>query len=49
MLYLYNYFAVRVKLNFCKRQTHCIDDQGKIQSATNTDNELTEIQTRSSS
>ena len=28
--------------NFCQRQTHCIDDQDKVQSVTNTDNEFTE-------
>ena len=40
-----NYFAVSVKLNFCYRQIHCIDDQGKAQSVTDTDNEFTECQT----
>ena len=40
-----NYFAVSVKLNFCYRQIHCIDDQGKVQSVTDTDNEFTECQT----
>ena len=38
-------FAVSVKLNFCQRQTHCINDQNKFQSITDTDNELTECQT----
>ena len=32
MLYQDNYFVVSVKLNFCLRQTHCIDDEGKFQS-----------------
>ena len=42
MLYQDNYFAVGVKLKFCQRQTHCIDDQDKVQSVTDTDNESTE-------
>ena len=45
MLYQYTYFVVSVKLIFCQRQTHCIDDQNKFQSFTDTDNELTECQT----
>ena len=45
MLYQDNYFAVSVKLNFCWRQTHCIDDQDKFQSVKDTDNEFTEWQT----
>ena len=45
MLYQDNYFVVTVKLNFCQRQTHCTDDQDKVQSVTNTDNEFTESQT----
>ena len=45
MLYQGNYFVVSVKLNFCQRQTHCIDDQDKVQSVTDTDNEFTECQT----
>ena len=45
MLYQDNYFVVSVKLNFCQRQTHCIDDQDKFQSVTDTDNEFTECQT----
>ena len=45
MLHQDNYFAVSVKLNFCQRQTHCIDDQDKFQSVTDTDNEFTECQT----
>ena len=45
MVYTGNYFAVSVKLNFCQRQTHCIDDQDKVQSVTDTDNEFTECQT----
>ena len=40
-----NYFAVSIKLNVCQRQTHCIDDQDKVQSVTDTDNEFTECQT----
>ena len=45
MLYQDNYFVTFVKLNFCWRQTHCIDYQDKFQSVTDTDNELTECQT----
>ena len=45
MLYQDNYFAVNVKLNFCWRQTHCIDDQDKVKSVTDTDSEFTECQT----
>ena len=41
MLHQGNYFVVCVKL----RQTHCIDDQDKVQSVTVTDNEFTECQT----
>ena len=40
-----NYFAVSVKLNFCQRPPHCIDNQDKVQSVTDTDNEFTECQT----
>ena len=40
-----NYFVVSVKLNFCQRHTHCIDDQDKVQSLTDTDNEFIECQT----
>ena len=42
-----NYFALSIKLNVCQRQTHCIDDQDKVQSVTDTDNEFTECQTPS--
>ena len=45
MLYQVNYFVVGVKLNFCWRQTNCIDDQDKFQSVTDTGNEFTECQT----
>ena len=34
------YFVASEKLNFCWTQTQCIDDQDKFQSATDTDNEL---------
>ena len=44
-MYQGNYFVVSVKINFCLRQTHCIDDQDKFQSVTDTDNEFTECQT----
>ena len=45
MLYQHSYFAISVKLNFCQRQTHGIDDKGKVQSVTDTENEFTEHQT----
>ena len=45
MLYHVNYFVVSVKLNFCERQTHCLDDQDKVLPVTDTDNELTACQT----
>ena len=45
MLYQDNYFDVSVKLNFCQRQTHCIDDKDKVQSVTDTENEFTQCQT----
>ena len=40
-----NYFIVSVKINFCYRQTKCIDDQDKFQSVKDTYNEFTEGQT----
>ena len=46
MLYQDNYFAVSVKLNFCQRQTHCIDNQNKLQSVADTDNEFTDTNTK---
>ena len=45
MLHQDKYFVVSAKLNFCQRQTHCIDDQDKFQSVKDTDNEFTECQT----
>ena len=45
VMYQDNYFVVSVKINFCQRQTKCIDDQDKFQSIKNTDNEFTECQT----
>ena len=45
LLYQDNYFVVGVKLNFYQRKAHCIDDQDKFQSVTDTDNEFTECQT----
>ena len=45
MLYQDIYFVVSVKLNFCQGQTHCIDNQDKVQFVTDTDNEFTECQT----
>ena len=44
-MYYDNYFVVSVKINSCQRQTKCIDDQDKFQSAKDTDNEFTECQT----
>ena len=45
MLHEDDYFAVSAKLYFSQRQTHCIDDQEKVQSVTDTDNEFIEFQT----
>ena len=45
MLYQNNYFAVSVKLNFCQRQTHSIDNKNKVQSVRDTGDEFTECQT----
>ena len=39
------YLDFSVKLNICQRQTHCIDDQDKFRSVTDTGNEFTECQT----
>ena len=44
-MYQDNYFVVSVKLHFCYRQTHCIDDQDKFQSVTDANNEFIEYQT----
>ena len=41
-----NCFVASVKLYFCQRQTHCIDDQDKFQSVTDTENGFTECQTQ---
>ena len=38
-------FCRQCQLSFCQGQTHCIDDQDKFQSVTDTDNEFTECQT----
>ena len=45
MWYQDKYFVGSVKLNFCDRQIHSIDDEDKVQSVTDTENELTEFQT----
>ena len=45
MLYQNNYFAVSVKLNFCQRQTHSINNKNKVQSVRDTGDEFTECQT----
>ena len=42
MLYSINDFVVSVKINFCQRQTKCIDDKDKFQSVKDTDNEFNE-------
>ena len=39
------YIVVSVKLYFCSRQIHCIDDKNKFLSVTDTDIEFTEFQT----
>ena len=38
-------FVVTIKINFCQRQSKCIDDQDKNQSVEGTDNEFTECKT----
>ena len=38
-------FVASAKINFCQRQTKCIDDQDKFQSVKDNDNEFTECQT----
>ena len=45
VMYQDSYFVAMVNINFCQRQTTCIDDQDKLQSVKDTDNELTECQT----
>ena len=45
VMYQDSYFVAMVNINFCQRQTTCIDDQDKLQSVKDTDNELTEYQT----
>ena len=45
-MHLDNCFVASVKLYFCQRQTHCIDDQDKFQSVTDTENGFTECQTQ---
>ena len=45
MLCSINDFVVSVKINFCSRQTKCIDDQVKFQSVKDTDNKFTERKT----
>ena len=44
MLYQDNYFVTSLKLNFCQRQTGCIDYQDKFHSFTDTDNEFIKCQ-----
>ena len=44
-MYQGNSFTISIKQNFCWRRTHCIDDQDKVQSVTDTGNEFTECQT----
>ena len=45
MLYQDNYFVVSVKINFCQRQTDCIDDQDKFQPVKDAHSEFTKCQT----
>ena len=45
MLCSINDFVVSVKINFCQRQTKCIDDQDKFRSVKDTDNEFIDCQT----
>ena len=45
MLYQDHYFVISVKPNFYQRHTHCIDDQVKFKSITDTGNEFNECQT----
>ena len=40
MFYRDNYLAVSVKLDFCQKQTDCIDDQDKFRSVADANNEL---------
>ena len=44
-MYQDNYFAVSEKINFCQRQTECIDERYKFQSVKHTGNEFTKCQT----
>ena len=44
-MYQGNSFTISIKQNLCWRRTHCIDDQDKVQSVTDTGNEFTECQT----
>ena len=45
MLYQDNCFVVSVNLNFCQRQTHCIDDKDKLKSVIDAGNEFIECRT----
>ena len=45
MMYQDNYLVVGGKINFCQRQTRCVDNQDKFQPVKDTDNELSECQT----
>ena len=45
MLYQDNCFVVSVNLNFCQRQTDCIDDQDKLKSVIDAGNEFIECRT----
>ena len=46
-MYQDNCFVASVKINFCQRQTKCIDDPDKFQCVKNTDNKFNECQTPS--
>ena len=45
VMYQDNYFVVSVKIDFCWRQTKCIDNKDKFQSVKDTNNEFTECKT----
>ena len=44
-MYQDNYLVFGGKINFCQRQTRCVDDQDKFQSLKDTDTEFSECQT----
>ena len=44
-MYQDNHLVFGGKINFCQRQTRCVDDQDKFQSLKDTDTEFSECQT----